>query len=140
MRRKKSREIKQRDKRMRICQDIYTKALDLEKKKHLEERHAEIEVRKAENIEKRKKLMQIESYYQDRLSILKENLAKEKYEKNIEFRANIQFLSKMQRERKGELKKQIDEVFTRMDEEDQKYDFKNTRPDMLEKILNIYYK
>jgi len=124
---------------MRICQDIYTKALDLEKKKHLEERQAETEVRKAENIEKRKKLMQIESYYQDRLSILKETLQREKYEKNIEFRANIQFLSKMQRERKGELKKQIDEVFTRMDEEDQKYDFKNTRPDMLEKILNIYY-
>jgi hypothetical protein len=124
---------------MKICQEIYTKALDLEKKKHLEERQAEIEIRKAENIEKRRKLMQIESYYKDRLNMLKETLKKEKFEKEIEFRANIQFLSKLQRERRSELKKQIEEVFSRMDEEDQKYDFKNTRPDMLEKILNIYY-
>jgi hypothetical protein len=124
---------------MKICQEIYTKALDLEKKKHLEERQAEIEIRKAENIEKRRKLMQIESYYKDRLNMLKETLKREKFEKEIEFRANIQFLSKLQRERRSELKKQIEEVFYRMDEEDQKYDFKNTRPDMLEKILNIYY-
>ncbi len=124
---------------MRICEEIYSKALELEKNKHLQERQAEAEFRKAENFEKRKKLMQIESYYQDRISILKDTLRREKYEKELEHRANVQFLSNLQREKRSELKKQIDQIFTRMDEEDKKYEFKNTRPDVLEKILNIYY-
>lgn len=124
---------------MRICEEIYSKALDLEKNKHLQERQAEAEYRRAENMEKRKKLMQIEAYYQDRINILKDTLRREKYEKELEYRANVQYLSKLQRERRGELKKQIDEIFSRMDEEDQKYEFKNSRPDVLEKILNIYY-
>lgn len=124
---------------MRICEEIYAKALELEKNKHLQERQTEAEYRKAENIEKRKKLMQIESYYQDRINILKDTLRREKYEKELEYRANIQYLSKLQRERRGDLKKQIDQIFTRMDEEDQKYEFKNSRPDVLDKILNIYY-
>lgn len=124
---------------MRICEEIYSKALELEKNKHLQERQAEAEYRKAENMEKRKKLAQIESYYQDRINILKETLRREKYEKELEYRANVQYLSKLQRERRSELKKEIDEIFVRMDEEDQKYEFKNSRPDVLEKILNIYY-
>lgn len=124
---------------MRICEEIYSKALELEKNKHLQERQAETEYRKAENLEKRKKLMQIESYYQDRINILRDTLRREKYEKELEYRANIQYVSKLQRERRSELKKQIDEIFTRMDEEDRKYEFKNSRPDVLEKILNIYY-
>jgi len=124
---------------MRICEEIYSKALELEKNKHLQERQAEAEFRKAENDEKRKKLTQIESYYQDKISILKETLRKEKYEKEIEYRANIQYLSKLQREKRNEMKKKVDEIFNRMDEEDQKYEFKNSRPDVLEKILNIYY-
>ena len=113
--------------------------MELEKKKHLEERQAEAEIRKAENLEKRKKLMQIESYYQDRLAILKDALRREKFEKEIEHRANIQYLSKLQREKRGEFKKQIEDIFNRMDEEDNKYEFKNSRPDVLDKILNIYY-
>jgi len=125
---------------MRICEEIYAKALELEKNKHLQERQSEAEYRKSENIEKRKKLTQIESYYQDRINILKETLRKEKYEKELEHRANINYLSKLQREKRSDLKKQIDQIFTRMDEEDQKYEFKNSRPDVLEKILNIYYK
>ncbi len=124
---------------MRICEQIYAKALELEKDKHLQERQAEAEYRKAENMEKRRKLMQIEAYYQDRINILKETLRREKYEKELEYRANVQYISKMQRERRGELKKQIDEIFARMEQEDQKYEFKNSRPDVLEKILNIYY-
>jgi hypothetical protein len=125
---------------MKICEEIYAKALELEKNKHLQERQSEAEYRKTENIEKRKKLAQIESYYQDRINILKETLRKEKYEKELEHRANINYLSKLQREKRSDLKKQIDQIFTRMDEEDQKYEFKNSRPDVLEKILNIYYK
>lgn len=138
-RRRKSRDLRNRDNRLRICEEIYSKALELERNKHIEERHAELEIRRAENFEKRKKLMQIEAYYQDRINILKETLRKEKYEKELEFRANIHYLSKLQRERRVELKKQIDEIFNRMDEEDSKYDFNNSRPDVLEKILNIYY-
>lgn len=124
---------------MRVCEQIYARALEFEKNKHLQERQAEAEYRKAENMEKRKKLMQIEAYYQDRINILKETLRREKYEKELEYRANVQKISKMQRERRGELKKQIDEIFARMEQEDQKYEFKNNRPDVLEKILNIYY-
>ena len=96
-------------------------------------------MRKLENIEKRNVLIQIENYYKDKISILRDILRKEKYEKEVEHRAKIQFLSQIEREKKRNFKKQIDEIFDRLDEEDRKFQFRNENSEDIEKIVSSYY-
>ena len=85
-------------------------------------------------------MTQIENYYKDKITILKEILKREKYEKEIEHRSKIQFLSKFEREKKFAFKKQIDKIFERLDEEDRKNEFLNSNSDQLENVLNAYYR
>ncbi len=139
-RRRKSRDIKNKHNQIKLCNEIYSKALELEKQKYLEERANQAELRKSENVEKRNIMLQIENYYKDKISILKDILRKEKYEKELEHRAKIQFLSQFEREKKSNFKKQIEEVFNRLDEEDRKFDFNSNNSEQLEKILMGYYK
>lgn len=139
-RRRKSREVRNKHNQIKICNEIYSKALELEKQKYLEERAIQAEMRRNENNEKRMIMTQIENYYKDKISILKEILRREKYEKELEHRAKIQYISKFEREKKQNYKKQIDEIFNRLDEEDRKQDFLNSNSDQMEKILMTYYK
>ncbi len=132
--------MKVKHNQIKLCNEIYSKALELEKQKYLEERAYQAEIRKSENIEKRNIMIQIENYYKDKISILKEILRREKYEKEIEHRAKIQFLSQFEREKKATFKKHIDGIFERLEEEDRKADFQNTNSEQLEKILVNYYK
>jgi hypothetical protein len=60
-------------------------------------------------------------------------------DKEIEHRAKIQFLSKIEREKKQTFKKQIDEMFDRLDEEERKNEFRNNSEEM-DRILLAYYK
>ncbi len=85
-------------------------------------------------------MTQIENYYKDKITILKEILQREKYEKELEHRAKIQFLSRLERDKKQSFKKQIDEIFERLDEEDKRNDFLNSNSEQLENILSTYYK
>lgn len=114
--------------------------MELEKQKYLEERANQAELRKNENKEKRLIMTQIENYYKDKINILKDILRREKYEKELEHRAKIQFLSKFEREKKQAYKKQIDEIFNRLDEEDRKTEFMNSNSEQLEKIMTGYYR
>jgi hypothetical protein len=91
-------------------------------------------------MEKRNIMMQIENYYKDKIAILKDILRKEKMEKEIEHRAKIQFLSKFEREKKANFKKQIEQIFNKLDEEDRKFDFNSNNSEQLEKILMNYYR
>jgi hypothetical protein len=139
-RRKKSRDVRNKHNQIKLCNDIYSKALELEKQRYLEERANQMELRRAENEEKRNIFVQVENYYKDKINILKDILRKEKYEKEIEYRAKIQFLSKLERESKHNFKKQIDEVFERLDEEDRKNQFRDADSEQIENILLTYYK
>ena len=139
-RRRKAREVRNHHKQLKLCNEIYSKAIQYEKEKNLEEYNKQMEMRKIENEEKRKAMMEIEKYYTDKIAILKEILKREKEEREIEHRAQIQFLSQIERERKGEFRKQIDDVFQRFDEEDRRADFEDNSEEQIEKILSNYYK
>lgn len=139
-RKRKAREVKNQHRQVRICNEIYSKALQLEKEKNLEEQKIQMEMRKRENEEKRRTMIEIEKYYLDKIAILKEILRREKQDREIEHRAKIQFLSKLEREKKFEFKKEIGEVFDRFDEEDKKIEFQDNNQGEIEKILMNYYK
>ncbi len=137
---RKAREFKNHQNQLRLCNEIYSKALQLEKERYLEELSSQMELRRIENDEKSKTMMEIEKYYTDKIAILNEILKREKKDREIEHRAQIQLLSQIGRERKGEFRRQIDEVFQRFDEEDRKAEFEDNNQEQIEKILNNYYK
>lgn len=82
----------------------------------------------------------VEKYYKDKIAILQELLRREKRDREIEHRAKIQFLSQLEREKKGEFKRQIDEVLMKFDEEDKKAEIDDNNQEEIEKIFNLYYK
>lgn len=135
-RKRKAKEVRNHHNQLRLCNEIYSKAFQCEKEKYLEENAIQMEIRRIENEEKRRNMMEIEKFYKDKIAILKELLRREKKEREIEYRARIQFLSQLQRDKKGEFKKEIEEVLSGFDEED-------TRPDNQEEIgqfFNFFYK
>ena len=87
-----------------------------------------------------KKIEEIEKYYKDKIAILQELLRREKRDREIEHRAKIQFLSQLEREKKGEFRRQIDEVLMKYDEEDNKAEIDDNNQEEIEKIFNLYYK
>ena len=137
---RKAREVRNHHNQLRMCNEIYAKAFQFEKEKYIEETANQMELRRIENEEKRKAMMEIEKYYKDKIAILQELLRREKREREIENRAKIQFLSQLERERKGEFRRQIDEVLERFDEEDKKAELNDNNQEEIEKIFNLYYK
>ena len=49
-------------------------------------------MKKIENGERRKVLVQIENYYTDKISMLQDILKKEKYERELQYRAQLQVI------------------------------------------------
>ena len=137
---RKAREVRNHHNQLRMCNEIYAKAFQFEKEKYIEETANQMELRRIENEEKRKAMMEIEKYYKDKIAILQELLRREKRDREIEHRAKIQFLSQLERERKGEFRRQIDEVLERFDEEDKKAELNDNNQEEIEKIFNLYYK
>lgn len=97
------------------------------------------EIRKKENEDKRLIMTQIENYYKDKINMLKEILEKEKKEKELQFRAQIQFFSKLDRERKNKFKSEVDKIFNELDQEDKKSNVINCNDNQISKILKAYY-
>ncbi len=133
-------ENKNHKNQLKLCNEIYSQALEFEKEKYFEELMNENELKRIENEAKTKNMMEIEKYYTDKIAILKEILRREKKEKEIERFTQKQFLENISKLKKGEFKKQIDLIFQKFDEEDKKNEVDNHNQEQIEKILNSYYK
>jgi len=68
----------------------YAKALDLERVKFIEETNNYSEIKKIENEERRKNLIQIENFYTNKIIMLQDILKKEKYERELQYRSQLQ--------------------------------------------------
>ena len=122
-RRRKAREVKNHHNKLKYCNEVYQQALVNERQKFLEEVSYQKEIQKMENEEKRKKFEQYEKYYMDQIEILKEELREQKRQKELEYKANLVLLNKLQRERKELFKKQLNDIYNRFDEEDEKAEY-----------------
>ncbi len=117
----------------------FSKALQFEKQKFIEESLIQSEIRRKENEEKRLIMTQIENYYKDKINMLKDTLRKEKQEKEIQYRAQLQYFSKLDKEKRNNFKSQVDLIFQQLDQEDKKAEFRNQSEDQIEGVLNAYY-
>ena len=138
-RRRKAKEVRNYHNKMKFANKIYKQALELEKEKTLEEIKYKKELIRKENEEKRNMMMTIEKYYKDQIKILKEILAKEKKERDMEHRAHMLYLNQLEREKKEEYKKQLNEIFNRFDEEERIAEFEDNNRGDIKRIFEAYY-
>jgi len=81
----------------------------------------------------------IETYYKNRISMLKERIETERFERRIAQQAQTQALARMKREINGQKKREISKYVELLRQEDQKYDFESTNLQRLEQeILKLY--
>ena len=138
-RRQKAKEMKNLHNKIKIGNKIYKEALEQEKQKNLENIKLKKEIINDENEEKRKAMIAIEKYYKDQIKILKEILAKEKKERDMEHRAYMIILNQKEREAKEEYKKQLKEIFEKFDEEDRIDQYENENNPEIKRIFDAYY-
>ena len=138
-RRRKAKEVRNYHNKIKFCNNLYKEALELEKQKNLEEVRYQKELIRKENQEKREAMMTIEKYYKDQIKMLKEVLAKEKKERDMEHRAHMIYLNQLEREKREEYKKQLNEIFNRFDEEERIAEFEDNNRGDIRRIFDAYY-
>ena len=138
-RRRKAQEVRNYHNQVKFCNEIYQRALELEKEKKIEKMKKKREENRIENEEKRLAMERIENYYKDQIKILREVLDNEKKQKEIEHRAHIQFLSTFAKERRNEYRKELDNIFDRFEQEERKNEFERKNKKELNKIFDSYY-
>ena len=138
-RRRKAQEIRNNHNQVKFCNEIYQRALELEKEKKIEKMKKMREQNRKENEEKREQMIRIENYYKDKIRILREVLENEKKQKEIEHRAHIQQISTLAREKRDEYRKKLENIFDRFDQEERKNEFERKNKKELNKIFDSYY-
>ena len=138
-RRQKAKEMKNLHNRIKIGNKIFKEALEQEKQKNLENKKLKKEIVNDENEEKRKAMIAIEKYYKDQIKILKEILAKEKKERDMEHRAYMIYLNQKEREQREEYKKQLNEIFEKFEEEERIQEYEDNNNPEIKRIFDAYY-
>ena len=138
-RRQRAKDVRNYHNKIKFSNKIYKDALEQEKIKNLENIKYQKEIINKENEEKRKAMITIEKYYKDQIKMLKEILAKEKKERDMEHRAYMIILNQKEREAKEEYKKQLNEIFQKFDEEDRIEQYENENNPEIKRIFDAYY-
>ena len=138
-RRRKAQEVRNYHNQIKFCNEIYQRALELEKEKKIEKMKRKREQNKKENEEKREAMERIENYYKEQIKLLREILENEKKQKEIEHRAHIQYLSTFAKEKRDEYKKELDNIFVRFEQEEKRNEFERKNKKELAKIFDSYY-
>jgi len=68
---------------VRLCQKVYKLASELEKNKLLEEKRDFKETQQQKTVQKKQMLQSVESFYKDKILMLKEMIENERFERKI---------------------------------------------------------
>lgn len=79
----KSLMYKRNAQQVRLCQKVYKLASELEKNKLLEEKRDFKETQQQKTVQKKQMLQSVESFYKDKISMLKEMIENERFERKI---------------------------------------------------------
>ena len=74
---------------VRLCQKVYKLASELEKNKLLEEKKDYKETQQQKTKQKKQMLDGIESFYKDKISMLKDRIDKERFDRKIAQQAQV---------------------------------------------------
>lgn len=116
-------------------------ASDLEKNKLLEEKREFRETQLKKKQEKRSMVDNIEAFFRDKISMLKERIETERYERRIAQQAQKEALSRMKREITHKKKHELDRYLSLLKLEDAKFDMQSANMGSLEsEIIKLYKK
>lgn len=137
----KSLMYKRNAQQVRLCQKVYRLASDLEKNKLLEEKREFRETQARKKQEKRSMVDNIEAFFRDKISMLKERIETERYERKIAQQAQKEALSRMKREITNKKKHELDRYLSLLKLEDAKFDMQSANLGSLEsEIIKLYKK
>ena len=97
---------------VRLCQKVYRLASDLEKNKLLEEKKAFLANQNMKKTQKKLMVDGIENFYRDKITMLRERIETEKFERRIAQNAQVEALTRMKRELDLSKKKEIQKYLT----------------------------
>lgn len=107
----KSLMYKRNAQQVRLCEKVYKLASDLEKNKLLEEKREFMENQNVKRHEKRKMVDSIETFYKDKINMLKERIETERFERRIAKQAQQEALGRMRHDlnhqKRGEISKYL---------------------------------
>ena len=83
----------------------------------------------------------IENYYKNQISLLKERIENERFERRLATQAQQHALSKMKRELNDQKKKEVDRYLQLLRQEDERYQFESSNVHKIEnEIVKMYKK
>lgn len=83
----------------------------------------------------------IENYYKDKISMLKDRIDSEKFERELAQQAQKKALSQMKKELDGQKRRELERYVQLLQQEDDKYDVQNMDLGRLEgEIVKLYRK
>jgi hypothetical protein len=111
----------------------------MEKQSYIEEKTNELELKAAEDEEKRNLYHIVESHYRDKLTFLKNLLRNERYENELEYQTKVHLLSKLQKDSKHHFQRRINQMFDTLSKVDERCELRNSEENQLENLLLDYY-
>ena len=133
--------FKRNAQQVRLCKKVYKLASDLEKNKLLDEKKQYKESEAKKHTQKKAMVATIENYYKDKISMLKDRIDKEKFERHIAQEAQKKALSQMKRELDDQKRREVQRYIQLLQQEDDKYDMQNMDLGRLEgEIVKLYKK
>jgi hypothetical protein len=91
----KSLMYKRNAQQVRLCEKVYRLASNLEKNKLLEEKREYMESQGQKKVQKKQMVDAIETFYKDKITMLKERIGNERFERKIAKQAQTQALGRM---------------------------------------------
>lgn len=137
----RSQMFKRNAQQVRLCKKVYKLASDLEKSKLLDEKRQfkENEVKKHD--QKQKMVQTIETYYKDKIQMLKEKIHSEKFEREVAQQAQKKALSQMRKELGQQKNQELQRYVHLLQQEDEKFNLQNMQLGRLEgEIVKMYKK
>lgn len=103
----RSQMFKRNAQQVRLCKKVYKLASDLEKNKLLEEKQRYKETEAQKQSQKKVMVDTIENYYKDKISMLKDRIDSEKFERAVAQQAQKKALSQMKKELDGQKQQEL---------------------------------
>lgn len=104
----KSLNYKRNAQQVKLCQKVYKLASELEKNKLLQEKKEFKENQERKRLQNRLMVDTIETYYRNQITLLKERIENERFERHVAQQAQQQALNRMKRELNDQKKREVD--------------------------------
>jgi len=126
---------------VRLCEKVYRLASNLEKNKLLEEKREYMESQEQKKCQKKQMVDAIETFYKDKINMLKERIENERFERRIAKQAQTEALGRMRQDLNWQKRGEIQKYLAVLKQEDQKYDMQSSNLQKLEReIIKLYKK